>query len=239
MFQFYEDISEVVASDHESDVNGRWKKELIDSLINKNLLVLALENIPIEENAPLKENMQIEEYIMDQDSDGNGHLEKDLKNTLRIENVLISSSKNMQIEENLMDREWDINRQTEKQPINEQSEEYIPETGPNIVALASKLKLGEVSMLTMQIILGSATSEIGQIYHFSSAALADWRQFINEVILDYIENIFEKIGGTGRIVEVDESKFGKRKYHRGHPLKDNGFSEVWNEIWKGIFSCSS
>ncbi|GFT70131.1 DDE_Tnp_IS1595 domain-containing protein [Nephila pilipes] len=83
----------------------------------------------------------------------------------------------------------------------------------------SKLKLGEISMLTMQIILGSVTSEIGQTYHFSSAALADGCQFINELILDYIENNSEKIGSTGRIVEVDKSKFRKRKYHRGQPVE--------------------
>lgn len=26
----------------------------------------------------------------------------------------------------------------------------------------------------------------------------------------------EKIGGPGRIVEIDKNKFGKRKYYRGH-----------------------
>ncbi|GFU31637.1 DDE_Tnp_IS1595 domain-containing protein [Nephila pilipes] len=95
----------------------------------------------------------------------------------------------------------------------------------------NKLKLGEIFMLPFQIILGSAASEIGQTYHFSSATLADWLQFINEVILNYIENNFEKIGGTGKIVEVDESKFGKRKYHRGQEeaLEGRLVLVVWKE----------
>jgi hypothetical protein len=32
----------------------------------------------------------------------------------------------------------------------------------------------------------------------------------------------EKIGGPGIVVEVNESKFGKRKYHLGHKVE-----EIW------------
>ncbi|GFY50386.1 hypothetical protein TNIN_280121 [Trichonephila inaurata madagascariensis] len=47
---------------------------------------------------------------------------------------------------------------------------------------------------------------------FGLNTIADWRSFTNEVILDHVEESTEAIGGVGKIVEVDESKFGKRKY---------------------------
>jgi hypothetical protein len=46
-----------------------------------------------------------------------------------------------------------------------------------------------------------------------------WFQFCREVILDFIENKSEITGGEGKVIEIDESKFGKRKYHRGHYVK--------------------
>jgi hypothetical protein len=49
--------------------------------------------------------------------------------------------------------------------------------------------------------------------------VTDWSQFCREVILDYIERTSEKIGGKGKVVEIDESKFGKRKYNRGHHVE--------------------
>jgi transposase-like protein len=47
----------------------------------------------------------------------------------------------------------------------------------------------------------------------------DWFQFCRVVVLDFIESKSEMIGGEGKVVEIDKSKFGKRKYHRGHYVK--------------------
>ena len=50
--------------------------------------------------------------------------------------------------------------------------------------------------------------------------VCDWFQFCREVVLDFIESKSEMTGGAGKVVEIDESKFGKRKYQRGHYVKD-------------------
>ena len=40
-----------------------------------------------------------------------------------------------------------------------------------------------------------------------------------KVVYDYFVEKSEPLGGIGEIVEIDESKFGKRKYHRGHRVE--------------------
>ncbi|GBN81746.1 hypothetical protein AVEN_191938-1, partial [Araneus ventricosus] len=38
--------------------------------------------------------------------------------------------------------------------------------------------------------------------------------FCRQVHVDMLVNNSAKLGGVGVVVEIDESKFGKRKYHR-------------------------
>ena len=50
--------------------------------------------------------------------------------------------------------------------------------------------------------------------------VTDWGMFCREVLPVYFEGSSEKLGGPNKTVEIDESKFGRCKYHRGHPVKD-------------------
>ena len=47
----------------------------------------------------------------------------------------------------------------------------------------------------------------------SEHTLVDWYNFAREVCVEIIQRDSEQIGGDGKEVEIDESKFGKRKYH--------------------------
>ncbi len=53
----------------------------------------------------------------------------------------------------------------------------------------------------------------------SNSTLVDWASFCREVVFSHLFDNPEKLGGVGKIVEINKSKFGKRKYHRGHRIE--------------------
>lgn len=75
----------------------------------------------------------------------------------------------------------------------------------------SGLKLFEIFLLTYEIVKGTRARDIESEYYFATNTLADYRQYVREVVTEYLISKSEKIGGTGKVVELGESKFGKRK----------------------------
>ncbi|XP_017479172.1 PREDICTED: uncharacterized protein LOC108368771 [Rhagoletis zephyria] len=59
-------------------------------------------------------------------------------------------------------------------------------------------------------------------FTLSSRTIADWYSYCIEVVVVYQldhQQFSGKIGGPGKTVQVDESKFGKRKYNKGRRVE--------------------
>ena len=64
--------------------------------------------------------------------------------------------------------------------------------------------------------------DLAQIRHELGLAThtgVDWDSFCREVCEISLMEDSQSIGGEGKVVQIDESKFGKRKYHRGHHVE--------------------
>jgi hypothetical protein len=83
----------------------------------------------------------------------------------------------------------------------------------------SHLTFKEILCITYDIVRRERAFEIQNEYRLSSRTVAEWGMFCRETMLVFLEACSEKIGGPNKIAEIDESKFGRRKYHKGHPVR--------------------
>lgn len=80
----------------------------------------------------------------------------------------------------------------------------------------SKLKLEEIFLINYEIVRGTKTRDLETEYYFGSNTLADWRKCINDKISEFMDSNSDKVGGSGKIVEIGISDFGKKKYINGN-----------------------
>ena len=80
----------------------------------------------------------------------------------------------------------------------------------------SNVTLQEILKFTYWWTTGLTQQQIMLQLQISSSTLVDWSMFCWEVCEVTIEKESQQIGGKGKRVQIDESKVGKRKYHKGH-----------------------
>ena len=83
----------------------------------------------------------------------------------------------------------------------------------------SNLTLVEIVKLTYWWCRGVSQEEIRHEVNVSEHTALDWDSFCRETCEVTLLEREDKIGGPGKTVQIYESKFGKRKYHRGHKVE--------------------
>ena len=86
----------------------------------------------------------------------------------------------------------------------------------------SHLKCSDVMLIGYLWLCKSSYTAIQSMTGHSSNTITGYMNFFRELVISTLEDDNQMIGGEGVIVEIDESKFGRNKYHRGRPI--NG---VW------------
>jgi transposase-like protein len=81
------------------------------------------------------------------------------------------------------------------------------------------LKCNEVMLLCYLWLTKASSAVMQKVTGHSKQAVCDYRRFCMQLVAETLEDDDTIIGGQDVVVEVDETKLGKRKYHRGHRVE--------------------
>lgn len=102
----------------------------------------------------------------------------------------------------------------------------------------SNLSIEEVVKFTYWWTQGLEQWQIKQQLGLGSHTAVDWDMFCRELCEVTLFENREKLGGPGKVVQIDESKIGKRKYHRGHVVEGQWvFGGIEEESRKCFIVC--
>lgn len=83
----------------------------------------------------------------------------------------------------------------------------------------SKLPVHKILFLAYHWLAGASHDYLCSIGGFATHTVTDFLGHLRQLVSDSLEEEECVIGGDGIKVELDESKFGKRKYNRGHKVE--------------------
>ena len=83
----------------------------------------------------------------------------------------------------------------------------------------SKLSCNEVMLVGYLWLAECSHKTIMRTTGFSKPTVTKFLEYFRQLVGCHLDTDDMIIGGEGIIVEIDESKFGKRKYHRGHQVE--------------------
>ena len=83
----------------------------------------------------------------------------------------------------------------------------------------SHLKVNEILKIGYFWLLQESTQNMIRMLGHSEHTITELIRRFDKLVKNIIVNEHQKIGGNGVIVEIDESKFGKRKYNEGHHVE--------------------